>query len=141
MINKFKLKLLALSFMLIAPVAVAVPASAVTERSIQGELCGGVDSLQVTSENVGKDQCVSEAAGEDRVNELIRQVINIISAIVGVIAVVMIIIGGFRYITSGGQPDKVTSAKNTILYGLIGLVIVALAQVIVQFVLNKLVQQ
>jgi TRAP-type C4-dicarboxylate transport system permease small subunit len=68
---------------------------------------------------------------------MIKKIINILSVIVGVVAVIMIIIGGFRYITSGGSSDKVTGAKNTILYAIIGLIIVALAQVIVRFVLNK----
>jgi uncharacterized membrane protein len=63
--------------------------------------------------------------------------INILSVVVGVIAVIMIIVGGFRYITSGGASEKVTSAKNTIMYAVIGLIIVALSQVIVQFVLDQ----
>ena len=49
----------------------------------------------------------------------------------------MIIYGGFRYITSGGDSGKVTGAKNTIIYAVIGLVIVVLAQVIVKFILDK----
>ncbi len=49
----------------------------------------------------------------------------------------MIVYGGFRYVTSGGDSSKVGDAKKTILYALIGLVIVALAQVIVKFVLSK----
>jgi len=57
--------------------------------------------------------------------------------IVAVIAVIMIIIGGVRYITSGGDSGNVTNAKNTILYAIIGLVVVALAQILVKFVLNK----
>jgi len=55
-----------------------------------------------------------------------------------VVAVIMIIIGGFRYITSGGNDTSITSAKNTILYAVIGLVIVALAQVLVHFVLRNI---
>jgi hypothetical protein len=57
--------------------------------------------------------------------------------VVGIIAVVMIIVGGLRYITSAGNDTGVAAAKKTILYALIGLVVVALAQIIVQFVLNK----
>jgi hypothetical protein len=49
----------------------------------------------------------------------------------------MLIIGGFRYITSGGNSEGIGKAKNTIIYAIIGLIIVALAQIIVQFVLNK----
>ncbi|MBX4197632.1 hypothetical protein KW801_03715 [Candidatus Saccharibacteria bacterium] len=48
----------------------------------------------------------------------------------------MIIVGGFRYITSGGNPESTKSARNTILYAIIGLVVVALAQLIARFVLN-----
>ena len=134
--QKLKFKLLVLALPFVSLFAFAVPVAAQGPK-LQDSLCQGVDTLQISSDNQTND-CQSEDANDDKVNELIKQVINIISAIVGVIAVVMIIIGGFRYITSGGQPDKVTSAKNTILYGLIGLVIVALAQVIVQFVLTKI---
>jgi hypothetical protein len=49
----------------------------------------------------------------------------------------MIIVGGLRYITSGGNDTSITSAKNTILYAIIGLIIVALAQVLVRFTLSK----
>jgi uncharacterized membrane protein len=71
------------------------------------------------------------------VSGLLRTVINVFSWIVGVIAVIMIIVGGLKYITSGGDSGNVSSAKNTILYALVGLVIVALAQFIVRFVLGQ----
>lgn len=70
-------------------------------------------------------------------NETITSVINLLSAAVGIIAVIMIIVGGFRYITSSGNPEAAKSARNTILYAIIGLVVVAMAQIIVLFVLNK----
>ncbi len=73
----------------------------------------------------------------DRVNNIIKLVINIFSLVVGVISVIMIIVGGLKYITSSGDSGNVTGAKNTILYAIIGLVVVALAQVIVRFVLAK----
>jgi hypothetical protein len=60
------------------------------------------------------------------------------SLVVGVVAVIMIIIAGFKYITSGGDSGNVTSAKNTILYAIIGLVVVALSQFIVKFVLGRI---
>jgi hypothetical protein len=88
-------------------------------------------------------QCGTNSAGgnqgnaSDKVNGTIRTFINLLTAAVGVAAVIMIIVGGFRYITSGGASEKVTSAKNTILYAVIGLVVVALAQVIVRFVLFR----
>ena len=70
-------------------------------------------------------------------NSLVARFINLLSIVVGVVSVIMIIFGGFRYITSAGRDTSVTSAKNTILYAIIGLVIVVLAQVIVRFVLQQ----
>lgn len=78
--------------------------------------------------------------GTSHIQTIVRTVVNIFSLIVGVVAVIMIILGGLRYITSGGDSNNVSSAKNTIIYAIIGLVVVALAQFIVQFVLNKVVQ-
>jgi hypothetical protein len=49
----------------------------------------------------------------------------------------MIILGGLKYITSGGDAQKVASAKSALIYAIVGLVIVALAQAIVRFVLGK----
>ncbi len=67
----------------------------------------------------------------------IKTVVNILSAIVGIAAVIMIIIGGFRYITAAGDSAGISAAKSTILYALIGAVIATLAQVIVRFVLGR----
>lgn len=76
-------------------------------------------------------------SGTDKVNTIITTIINIFSILVAIVSVVMIIYGGFRYVTSGGDSGNVSSAKTTIIYAIIGLVIVALAQFIVQFVLDK----
>lgn len=62
-------------------------------------------------------------------------VINVALGIIGFVAVVMIIFGGIQYTTSAGDATKVTKAKNTILYGIVGLVIALLAFAIVNFVL------
>ena len=69
---------------------------------------------------------------------IFTQITNTILADVGIIAVFMLIFGGIRYITSGGDQKKVTDAKNTILYAIIGLIIALLAYAIVNFVLNAL---
>jgi hypothetical protein len=58
--------------------------------------------------------------------------------VVGIISVFMLIYGGIRYITSGGDSKKVTEAKNTILYAVIGLIIAILAFAIVNFILTAL---
>ncbi len=76
------------------------------------------------------------SAPGNTLDNTIANVVNLISLVVGVAAVIMIIVGGFRYITSGGNQESIKGAKNTIIYALIGLIIVALAQIIVKFVLN-----
>jgi hypothetical protein len=77
-------------------------------------------------------------AGDPTIDSAVKAVVNILSIIVGIAAVLMIIIGGFRYITSAGDANNIASAKNTVLYAIIGLVIVALAQAIVWFVLEAI---
>lgn len=74
---------------------------------------------------------------ESEVSSLVVTVVDILSLIVGAASVVMLIIGGFRYVISGGDANSISAAKNTILYAIVGLVIVALAQFIVRFVLNR----
>lgn len=68
--------------------------------------------------------------------DIIQSILNWIFGIIGIIAVVMVIYGGFNLMTSAGDPGKVKKGKNTILYGIIGLVISLLAFAIVNFVLN-----
>lgn len=70
------------------------------------------------------------------IETVIRNIINIFSILVGVVAVVMIMVSGFKYVTSGGDSGKVKSAKDTLIYAVVGIVIVAFSQLIVQFVLK-----
>ncbi len=128
-----------LSLMVAAFAAMLFPVAApvvVYAQNIESGLCAGAEF------DVGQlDNCSPDATGaEDTVNDIIRLVINIFSLVVGVVSVIMIIIGGLKYITSGGESGNVSGAKNTILYAIIGLVVVALAQVIVRFVLSKVEQ-
>ncbi len=83
------------------------------------------------------DSGTPPANPEKSINSLISKILNIFSVVVGIAAVFMIILGGFRYITSSGDSGKTKTAKDTILFALVGLVVVALAQVIVKFVLAK----
>ena len=57
---------------------------------------------------------------------------------VGALSVIMLIVGGFRYVISGGNASAVTAAKNTILYAIVGLVVAFLAYAIINFVLGTL---
>ncbi len=119
---------LAALFLMAAPSAVLVPSVAHAE-TIRDGVCRGIS-------DAGDGTC-DEAEGENNFGALARRVINIFSIVVGAISVIMIIIGGFRYIISGGDSNGVSGAKNTILYAIVGLVIVLFAQIIVRFVFSN----
>lgn len=92
-------------------------------------------TLQEGAEAARCDGCPSDLFGE---TGAFRQITNTILYIVGIIAVIMLIIGGIRYVISGGDAKKVTDAKNTVLYAIIGLVIAVFAYAIVNFVITSL---
>ena len=79
--------------------------------------------------------CIDDGSHEGDLWATLQNVINLILAIVGIIAVVMIIVGGITYATSAGDSGKVKKAKDTILYGIVGLVVALLAFAIVDFAL------
>ncbi|MBA3758805.1 hypothetical protein H0X10_04235 [Candidatus Saccharibacteria bacterium] len=123
---------LALLTATVMPILFASPVVA-QEANIAQNLCAGANLNVYSNCNTN----INNQSASDRINGMIATVINFFSLIVGVVAVIMIIVGGFKYITSGGDSSNVTSAKNTILYAIIGLIIVALAQWIVRFVLDR----
>ncbi len=73
---------------------------------------------------------------DNGVTNTLGTVVNILSLVVGAVAIIAIISGGFKYIMSGGDANKVGNAKSTILYALVGIVVVVLAQFIVRFVIT-----
>ncbi|MDO8336593.1 MAG: hypothetical protein Q7T74_07535 [Candidatus Saccharibacteria bacterium] len=74
----------------------------------------------------------------DALASVIVNVTNIILFLVGAVAVIMLIIGGLRYVSSNGDQNAVTGAKNTILYAIIGIIVAFLAYAAVQFVVGSL---
>jgi hypothetical protein len=68
---------------------------------------------------------------------VVSATINILSLLVGIAAVIMIIVAGFRYVTSGGDSGKVSGAKDAIIYAVVGLIIAGFSQAIVRLVLHK----
>lgn len=97
-------------------------------QSAKQQACQGVTG-QVTGATCG--------GGTTDLSKVVKAVLNILSVIAGVAAVIMIIIGGLRYITSGGEAQAVSGAKRTLIYAVVGLVVVSLAQFIVFFVLKN----
>jgi type IV secretory pathway VirB2 component (pilin) len=69
---------------------------------------------------------------------MVTNVLNFVYLITGIIAVIVIIIAGISYMTSQGQPDKTKKALSTIIYAVIGLVVVLVAAFITNFVITRL---
>lgn len=88
----------------------------------------------------GIQEGADSAQGEDQAVDLVSQIkiiTNTMLFVIGVVAVIMLIVGGFRYIFSGGNSQNVNAAKDTILYAVIGIVVALLAYAIVNFVLGQ----
>lgn len=123
-----RLLLLALMFLGLSTLAFAIVDVPAGMAASKDDVCAGLE---------GAGGSCTPAAGDVTVENTVQTVIKIISWIVGIISVIMIIVGGAKYVVSGGDSNGVQSAKNTIMYALIGIVIVALAQVIAKFVVGR----
>lgn len=93
-------------------------------------------SVQEGANAARADGMPTELIGD---NGVFSRITNTVLLIVGLISVIMLVYGGLRYILSGGDSKKVTDAKNTVLYAIIGLIISLLAYAIVNFVLNSVI--
>lgn len=127
-----KIKNYVVALALVATFAAPAMAPLAVSADPSTQLCKGAN-LALTGN--GTTTC-NTGDTDNSLGNVASKVVNLLSLIVGVIAVIMIIIGGFRYITSGGESSNVSGAKNTLIYAIVGLIIVALAQFIVHFVIN-----
>lgn len=96
-----------------------------------------VGAINVFKPCNGSNSAVCREARGGQANSLVQDLVNLLFFAIGVIAVIMIIIGGIRYTTSDGDSSKVKSAKDTVLYSVVGLVVALLAYAIVTFVVGR----
>lgn len=110
-------------------VAQPAPAHAAFDKG----LSDGASSAQ------GKDQQGDAASlfGEGGQGGIFRTITNVMLFLIGAISVIMLIIGGIRYVVSGGDSTAVQNAKNTILYAIVGVVVAILAYAVVNFVIQS----
>jgi len=110
-------------------VAQPAPAHAAFEKG----LSDGAQSAQ------GKDQQGDAASlfGEGGQGGIFRTITNVMLFLIGAISVIMLIIGGIRYVVSGGDSTAVQNAKNTILYAIVGVIVAILAYAVVNFVVTS----
>ncbi|HYH75068.1 MAG TPA: pilin [Candidatus Saccharimonadales bacterium] len=123
-------KLLLIGFMAgltMLPVFAGVTNVASAAANAKQEICEGLG---------GSGSCT--VSGQPSINATIKKIIDIFSAIAGIAAVIMIIVAGFRFITANGDSGTVSSARKTVMYAVVGLIVVALSQTLVKFVIDKI---
>lgn len=81
---------------------------------------------------------ICDSQGDD-FYEIMKTIINTILMVLGMVAVIMIVIGGIRYTTSNGEASQIQSAKNTVLYAVVGLIVAIFAYAIVNFVIEAFI--
>lgn len=122
--------LLILPALVLGLVATTMPVAAQSDCSnvTSGGIAAGAECAKPT-------EAPSQLFGP---NSIFVTITNILLFIIGAIAVIMLIIGGIRYVVSAGDQNAVTAAKNTILYAIIGIVVAFLAYAAVNFVSSQL---
>ena len=130
--NKLKLIIVSGLLALFALAPVLMPASGYAQVSEESKkaACEGIGGATAGSEGCGSGAGI-------KVGNLIKTVVSILSWVVGVISVIVLIIGGLKFITANGDSSAINSARSTIIYALVGVVIAALAQVLVVFVIGR----
>lgn len=118
-------QLFAVSAFVLAVGVAFVPAHSASAIDIISSGCKGNGSSTV---------CKSKG---DDLPSLLKTVVNTLLFVLGMVAVVMIVIGGIRYTTSNGDAGSIKSAKDTILYSVAGLVVAILSFAIVNFVIGR----
>lgn len=124
-----KLKVIAALVVMAVAGAIAIPNTVLAVKCPDGTLNAGKD-LPIAECNIDQEKNTTDLMST------VSTIISVVLGIVGLVAVVVIILGGIGFVTSQGEAGKVAKAKNTILYGVIGLVISLLAFAIVNFVLS-----
>lgn len=114
--------------MVLATVVAPVPAANAADCNTQElSVSSGVDCAKT-------DDQPENLEGQGGV---IETVTTVLLFVIGAVSVIMLIIGGIRYTTSNGDQGAVTSAKNTIMYAIIGLIVALLSYALVSFVANQ----
>lgn len=124
--------IIALVFLGIGVMAVALGDQTVLADTPKNEVCKAISA----SPSGG----VCDDGSGKTITGVLRSVVNVLSAVAGVLAVIMIIVAGIKYTTSGGDSGKIASAKTTMVYAIVGVVVAALSQALVRAVLNRIVQ-
>lgn len=88
--------------------------------------------------SLGIEYGTATGLGTQDLKETITSVVNVLMGFLGIIAVIVILLGGFKWMTAGGGEDKIDEAKKLIGAGIVGLVIILAAYAIATYVINTI---
>ncbi len=97
------------------------------------------NALLDANKDLGLDKAVDTGLGNQDIRTTISKVIKTTMSLLGIIAVVIVLIGGFKWMTAGGNDEQVGEAKKWIFSGIIGLAIILSAYALASFIINQLV--
>jgi len=117
------------SCMFASSFAVTAAAAPTGGTSSGGQACKSISQL-------GNGQTCT--TGSTSVASIAKGVVSFISVLAGIIAVIMIIVAGLRFITANGDSNGISRARTALFYAAIGLAVAALAQVLVLLVINRI---
>lgn len=130
------MKKLTISLFTFLALSFAVPSSAAA-YSFFGDVCKGeADNSAVCQER--KKSQTTDSNSIYGPNGIIIKITNIVALVAGIAAVIFVIIGGIKYILSSGDPANIKSAKATIIFAIIGIIVIVVAQSLIGFVINAL---
>jgi hypothetical protein len=118
--------------------SLAVPAYADAKEEAAKGTCAAAGGIYVDVNTCNDANGENIWGGSNDLTNVIHIIINVMLFIVGILSVIMIIFGGIRYTISTGDKTRVDSAKNTIIYAVVGLVVAIVAFALVQWVFNSL---
>ncbi|HXE10002.1 MAG TPA: pilin [Verrucomicrobiae bacterium] len=129
-----KLRKLFVGITAMLTLAAPLPILAGTAAADPSTNCGNSPAAKEVLTNLASSE-IGADCGQSRVNNIFQTVVTIMSIIVGIASVLVIIYAGMKYITSAGDSNKVSNAKSTLIYALVGLAVAGLAQFLIHFVL------
>lgn len=140
-IAKAMITLLAVFMSMTAIVAVQSAVAPIPAHAQTQPLCEGAGNVWENGECVDPDGGIclfGTGPGCDADSNLWQNIVNALLFLVGAVSVIMLIVGGLRYVASAGDANAVTAAKNTIIYAIVGIVIAIAGLSIATFVINSL---
>lgn len=116
-------------------ISLVVMAAGVVMLPVPVSAVSAIDEAQKGVDQIGG----KEAGNNTSLMTRFRTFVNVALFLIGALSVVMIVVGGFRYVASAGNTAGVASAKNTVVYAVVGVVVALLAYAIINFVTDALV--